>query len=150
MLHHAIQKQFTIFRCKAIMKPCAGPGKVVTVSVSLSPAKLPELAELFPLDCRSCDTGESSSTTPILAPGVGGMGVGLDEDDYNRSNPTQCIPTSNNRLRNNLKLYLMHEMQYQINCSSYQLLSVYDRSTASSDMKRVSTTQHNTTQHEKE
>jgi hypothetical protein len=83
------------------MKPCAGPGKVVTVSVSLSPAKLPELAELFPLDCRSCDTGDSSSAIPMPVPDAGGTGVELDEDDYNRSNPIQCTPTSTNTLKDN-------------------------------------------------
>lgn len=101
MLCHMIHRQITIFRCKAIMKPCAGPGKVVTVSVSLSPAKLPELAELFPLDCRSCDTGDSSSTIPIPVLGAGGTGAGLDEDDYNRSNPIQCTPTSTKKLQDN-------------------------------------------------
>ena len=54
-----------------------------TVSVSLNPAKLPELAELFPLDCRSCAPGDNSSTAPMLALGARGAGAGLDEDDYN-------------------------------------------------------------------
>jgi hypothetical protein len=64
------------------------------VSVSLRPAKLPELAELLPLDCRSCDTGDSSSAIPTLVPDGGGTGAELDEDDYNRSDPIQCTPTS--------------------------------------------------------
>jgi len=71
------------------------------VSVSLSPAKLPELAELFPLDCRSCDTGDSSSIIPILVLGAGGVGAGVDEDDYKRSNPIQCTPSSVNKLSGN-------------------------------------------------
>lgn len=80
------------------MKPCTGPGSVVTVSVSLSPAKLPELAELFPLDWRSCDTGDSSSTIPILEFVASGADAGVDEYDYNSSNPIQYTPTHNNNL----------------------------------------------------
>lgn len=86
-----IQNLLTIFRCKAIMKPWIGPGSVVTVSVSLSPAKLPELAELFPLDWCSCDTGDSSSTIPMLEFDAGGADEGVAEDDYNMSNPTQWV-----------------------------------------------------------
>ena len=78
-----IQQSLTIFRCKAIINPCVGPGKVFTVSVSLNPAKLPELAELLPLDCRSCAPGDNSSTAPMLALGASGAGAGLDEDDCN-------------------------------------------------------------------
>jgi hypothetical protein len=79
---------------------------VFTVSVSLNPAKLPELAELLPLDCRSCDPGDNSSTIPTLALGASGAGTGLDDDDYNSNIATHTY----------LKSQIKHKIQYHICC----------------------------------
>jgi hypothetical protein len=92
-----LQQSLTIFRCKAIINPCVGPGKVFTVSVSLNPAKLPELAELLPLDCLSCAPGDNSSTAPMLALGARGAGAGVEEDDYNSNIATPAYLTITNQ-----------------------------------------------------
>lgn len=73
------------------------------MSVSLNPAKLPELAELLPLDCRSCAPGDNSSTAPMLALGArgagagAGAGAGLDEDDYNSNTHSLNTHKSNTK-----------------------------------------------------